>query len=697
MKKILLSQAVILLSFIFISPAFSQATDFITRSYEFIKNEYGLDRKSIGELKIKDNYRTDHNNVDHVYLVQMHNGVEIFGTGINLAFLQDGHIVGNNHRLTIMDGVSVPSVSPKISAPKAIGIVGNSLGVASRAVPGITRHTQSGIPVYSKEDISLQDIPAELGYMYVDGAYVLAWKLQVESRQNGELYQSFVNAADGKLIANDALTLHCSFEHGYMSNADNCEHNLIPALPNFSAPPPSAFGQYRVLPLSIESPSHGDFELVTGMDDTEASPYGWHDTDGVLGNEFTYTRGNNVHAFLDRNWDYATDGDLDGGANLIFDYVFNADGEPSSNQNVSLTNLFFWINIMHDSAYKYGFNEVAGNFQSRNYSGQGGDADYVNAHAQFGDNDPALCGSQANGDVECLNNADFSTPTDGFNGRMRMFTWDQNNSNRHLDVLEPLELAGKLVTGLAEFGPDITETGITGEVVIADDGTNNPTHACSSLNEQPNLDGKIVLIDRGLCDFSEKVFNAQEAGAIGAIICNFEESTIGMGAGLMAGDVTIPSVFISSGDCARIRVAAGDGLKVSLVAPPADGGPARRDGSLDNSIIAHEFSHGISTRLTGGPSASYCLSPGALTGEAEEAWGMGEGWSDFFALVVTAKQGDTGAKKRGIGTYASKEAIDGRGIRSFPYSTDLSINPHTYDDILFESVPHGVGSVWTAM
>ena len=151
--------------------------------------------------------------------------------------------------------------------------------------------------------------------------------------------------------------------------------------------------------------------------------------------------------------------------------------------------------------------------------------------------------------------------------------------------------------------------------------------------------------------------------------------------------MTIPSVFISSVEAERIRTALDQGLTVSLIKPET-GGPVLRDGSLDAGVIAHEYAHGISGRLTGGPGSSNCLNN-------EEQ--MGEGWSDFFALVTTVQPGDTGEKRRGIGTYANKEATNGRGIRSYPYSTDMSINPHTYDDILGESVPHGVGSVWCAM
>ena len=57
-----------------------------------------------------------------------------------------------------------------------------------------------------------------------------------------------------------------------------------------------------------------------------------------------------------------------------------------------------------------------------------------------------------------------------------------------------------------------------------------------------------------------------------------------------------------------------------------------RDTALDNGIIAHEYTHGISVRLTGGPSNSSCLN------NAEQP---GEGWSDFVATVVTAKTGET--------------------------------------------------------
>ena len=118
------------------------------------------------------------------------------------------------------------------------------------------------------------------------------------------------------------------------------------------------------------------------------------------------------------------------------------------------------------------------------------------------------------------------------------------------------------------------------------------------------------------------------------------------------------------------------------------------DGDFDNGVVSHEFEHGVSIRLTGGPSQSGCLS------NAEQG---GEGWSDYNALMVTtnwatAKTTD-GPNKRPIGNYVVGQAQTGVGIRTYPYSTSLSIDKHTYADIS-KSVGgtvgevHYIGEVW---
>ena len=157
------------------------------------------------------------------------------------------------------------------------------------------------------------------------------------------------------------------------------------------------------------------------------------------------------------------------------------------------------------------------------------------------------------------------------------------------------------------------------------------------------------------------------------------------GAGAVGAQVSIPSVFVSYDDCQNIRQFAGNGLEISLVLPDATG-PSLSDSDLDNGIVVHEFGHGISNRLTGGATNTGCL------GNDEQ---MGEGWSDYFTLIATVRPGDTGEMGRGVGTYALGQATTGNGIRRQRYSTDLSINSQTLNDIIGTGAPHPLGEVWT--
>ena len=131
-----------------------------------------------------------------------------------------------------------------------------------------------------------------------------------------------------------------------------------------------------------------------------------------------------------------------------------------------------------------------------------------------------------------------------------------------------------------------------------------------------------------------------------------------------------------------------------------------RDGDVDNGIVVHEYGHGISTRLTGG-GANVCL-----TG-AEH---MGEGWSDYFHLMFTTNWATATASDgfnipRHLGNYALNNisiftcpyaapvppctAAPNIGIRHFPYSTNMAVNPWVYATVIPSAV-HDRGELWAA-
>jgi len=149
-------------------------------------------------------------------------------------------------------------------------------------------------------------------------------------------------------------------------------------------------------------------------------------------------------------------------------------------------------------------------------------------------------------------------------------------------------------------------------------------------------------------------------------------------------DPGIPSIMLSYEDCQTIRMDLDNGLNGTIEVDQS----VPFDSDLDAGIICHEYGHGISIRLTGGPSTNACL------GNGEQ---QGEGWSDFFGLVLTQQPGDQHDMSRGIGTYVLGQGTSGGGIRPAPYTSDMVVNPYTYDDIDQVSQPHGVGFVWCSM
>jgi hypothetical protein len=196
------------------------------------------------------------------------------------------------------------------------------------------------------------------------------------------------------------------------------------------------------------------------------------------------------------------------------------------------------------------------------------------------------------------------------------------------------------------------------------------------------------LIDRGDCFFVNKVYNAQLAGAKAAIIINnIPGAPFSMGSGGNGLDqlITIPSVMISQTFGEQLKNNLNNNLTINVTLVDSSGGPKYYDSDFDNGVIIHEYTHGLSNRLTGGPDNTSCLSNGEQGGE---------GWSDFFALALTAKATDNPQLGRGIGTYLIGEDTTGTGIRDFPYSRNMSVNPTTYNSIKTNSEVHFVGFVW---
>ncbi len=121
-----------------------------------------------------------------------------------------------------------------------------------------------------------------------------------------------------------------------------------------------------------------------------------------------------------------------------------------------------------------------------------------------------------------------------------------------MDVTSPP--LGEVEVNTAAFGPALPDDGLTGTVVLVDDGTGTGTDACEPLTpaSAAAVAGNLALIDRGNCTFASKTVQAQAAGAIGVIVANNEPG----GPPPMGGSdatIVIPSVGIPQADGTAIK------------------------------------------------------------------------------------------------------------------------------------------------
>src|SRR5690606_37912175 len=84
-------------------------------------------------------------------------------------------------------------------------------------------------------------------------------------------------------------------------------------------------------------------------------------------------------------------------------------------------------------------------------------------------------------------------------------------------VNSPPAIAGVKSAGTAAFGPQSFD--LTAELVEVDDGAGPGNDGCE-VPFTSDVNGKIAFMDRGVCGFAVKVKNAQDNGAIAAVIGN---------------------------------------------------------------------------------------------------------------------------------------------------------------------------------
>ncbi len=388
----------------------------------------------LATMKVSSESFSKKSGLTHVYFQQHIGEIPVHGAILNAHVTKNDELLTFSSRFVPLDATKrQANVVPKLTPEQALHAALAALNIKDKGLL-IQKSTSNGPlreTVFDKGIVAAEDIKVQLIYQPVENhkqQVRLAWQVEIYTRDHQNWWLARMDAETGELLDKNNYVVSCDFG----PSAESCHHEHTPEAPHktyfdlgldFLSPtkpenrPFSLMlgNEYKVYPQPVESPNHvAPFPpadgrvLVADPANLTASPFGWHDTNGAPGAEFTTTQGNNVHAYTDTDANNVPDpgSSPDGGVNLIFDFPLDLTQPPSAYRPAAVTNLFYWNNFIHDFAYLYGFDEPAGNFQQNNYGNGGLGNDYVQAEAQDGSG---------------TNNANFATPADGSRPRMQMF------------------------------------------------------------------------------------------------------------------------------------------------------------------------------------------------------------------------------------------------------------------------------------
>jgi len=149
---------------------------------------------------------------------------------------------------------------------------------------------------------------------------------------------------------------------------------------------------------------------------------------------------------------------------------------------------------------------------------------------------------------------------------------DGESSVEALQIDTPASLAGKYATKEANFTPLLQDNDpIEGPLILVDDdddslpdgSTGTTSDACQALVNGDELSGNIALIQRTGCLFEDMVKNAEDAGAIAAVVYNNAGDPIIMNG--TTGVADIPALMIGQADANLILAELDEGIEVSVV------------------------------------------------------------------------------------------------------------------------------------
>jgi hypothetical protein len=644
--------------------------------------ELGVTRADVADLFVTSSYRSSHNGVTHVNLNQRYQGREVFGGHATVNVAADGKVIFAAG--SFVNGLrAAASADTDTDAIEAVEAAADALDLAEPSGLRILRRSAGAAQetVVSDGGISDKPIPARLGWQPTADGLRLAWQLTIDDSSDVHLWNATVDAETGELLDADDWTSDDSLaglQSALARPGETPATTLAAGAAALSSPNPVIDGSsYRVFALPKESPNDGPRTLETNPADATASPFGWHDTDGAAGPEFTTARGNNAHAYTDHNNDNAPTGGLPA---VVVDAPSSAAGEydaaaasfgprpTEAGVAGSIVLADDGVGVSSDGCQPFALPAGAIALIDR------GECTFVIKvnNAQAAGASAVVVANNVAGAPFAMGGSDPGIVIPSV-----MISLDDGNTIK----------AGLPATGSVKIVPEENPTEPEGGPGLTFDFP-------LDLTQHPHDYWDAAVTN--LFFWNNTIHDVLYGYGFDEPSGNFQVNNYGRG-GVGGDDVQAEAQDGGGTNNANFSTPAMDGGRPRMQMYLWTLGEPTRDGDLENGIIIHEYGHGVSNRLTGGPNIN------CLTGNEQ----AGEGWSDYLAISMLLDPAlDDPQGARGMGPYALfQDSRQGNGIRPRPYSRNMEIQPFTYDSIKTGAwlngtslaLPHGLGHGWAAV
>lgn len=335
--------------------------------------------------------------MQHLTWQQQINGLDLFGAELRANVSGKGELMNVGSTIIPVAGDEDGIPARSLTELDALRFAAANVGITMTA--GVTTTGQVGPhggTIYEAQaDFGNQD-PIEIRSVYFPRTreqIVPAFWVSVPERGVGNTYDMVVDATNGDIL----------WRHNRLvwETTQSATYRVYTG----DSPAPGSPGRNTTDGVQFPFVAR-TLKTVTPAEISAFSPNGW------IPDGSTTTVGNNTDTYLDTaNDNTASAADRATGVSRVFDFAMNVGlntgDAPTTYQQASVAQLFYYTNVFHDRLYSLGFNEASGNFQTSNFAAGGTGNDPVRAESQDGGG---------------TNNANFSTSgTDGSGGRCQMY------------------------------------------------------------------------------------------------------------------------------------------------------------------------------------------------------------------------------------------------------------------------------------